>query len=110
MQPILLILHIVVCTALILIVLLQHGKGADMGAAFGGSTQTVFGSTGATTFLQKVTTATAIVFMLTSLALSILFGKGVTSSIMKDINARPPAAEAPAAPAAAPTPQGNTTK
>ena len=82
MQPILIILHVAVCVALILIVLLQKGKGAGMGAAFGGSSQTVFGSAGATTFLTKVTTIAAIVFMLTSLTLSIFFGRGSTSSIM----------------------------
>ena len=92
MQLILIIVHIVVCIALILIVLLQKGKGANMGAAFGGSSQTVFGSSGAGTFLTKVTTFAAIVFMLTSLGLSIFFGKGVTSSIMEDVESQPPAA------------------
>ena len=102
MQPILIILHIVVCVALILIVLLQKGKGASMGAAFGGSSQTVFGSTGATTFLHKVTTAAAIIFMLTSLGLSMFFGRGATTSIMKDAQTEIPAAESTAAPPAQP--------
>ena len=62
--------HIVVCIALILIVLLQTGKGASMGAAFGGSTQTVFGATGSAGFFEKMTTAVAIIFMLTSLTLT----------------------------------------
>jgi len=65
----LLILHVVVCLALILIVLLQSGKGAQMGAAFGGSSQTLFGSPGAAGFLTKITTLAAVVFMLTSLLL-----------------------------------------
>ncbi len=56
-----------------------------MGAAFGGSSQTVFGSSGATSFLHKVTTAAAMIFMLTSLGLSFFFGAGVTSSLMEDI-------------------------
>ncbi len=64
------ILHIVVCVTLILIVLLQAGKGANMGAAFGGSSQTVFGSSGAGTFLGKLTAAVAIIFMLTSITLT----------------------------------------
>ncbi len=64
------ILHIVVCITLILIVLLQAGKGANMGAAFGGSSQTVFGSSGAGTFLGKLTAAVAIIFMLTSITLT----------------------------------------
>lgn len=102
MQPILIIVHIVVCLALILIVLLQQGKGAGMGAAFGGSSQTVFGSTGATSFMHKVTTAAAIVFMLTSLGLSIFYGKGVTSSVMEDVKqSSAPVAESGQAPAPA---------
>jgi preprotein translocase subunit SecG len=55
---------------MILVVLLQAGKGANMGAAFGGSSQTVFGSSGAGTFLGKMTASVAIIFMLTSLALT----------------------------------------
>jgi preprotein translocase subunit SecG len=66
MQLVLVFLHIVVCIALIMIVLLQKGKGASMGAAFGGSSQTVFGSAGATPFLHKVTVAAAIIFMVLS--------------------------------------------
>lgn len=85
MRLILTIIHVAVCLALILIVLLQRGKGASMGAAFGGSSQTVFGSAGATTFLSKITAAAAIVFMLTSLGLAFLFGQGAPSSIMKGV-------------------------
>lgn len=65
-----LIIHVLVCIALILIVLLQSGKGAQMGAAFGGSSQTLFGSPGAAGFLTKITTVAAVVFMLTSLLLA----------------------------------------
>jgi preprotein translocase subunit SecG len=69
----LIVIHILVCIALIMIVLLQTGKGADMGAAFGGgSSQTLFGSTGASTFLSKATTGAAIIFMITSLGLAYL--------------------------------------
>jgi len=64
------ILHIVVCVVLVLVVLLQAGKGASMGAAFGGSSQTVFGSSGPGTFLSKMTTVVAAIFMLTALSLS----------------------------------------
>ena len=100
MTPVVTILHICVCVALILIVLLQKGKGAGMGAAFGGSSQTVFGSAGATTFLHKITTVIAVVFMLTSLGLSFLFGRGATSSIMEDVTpSGPQAAQTSAAPA-----------
>jgi preprotein translocase subunit SecG len=69
------IIHVFVCFALIMIVLLQTGKGADMGAAFGGgASQTLFGTTGASSFLTKATTAAAIIFMLTSLILAYMSG------------------------------------
>jgi preprotein translocase subunit SecG len=94
------IVHILACLGLILIVLLQTGKGADMGAAFGGSSQTVFGSTGAATFLSKLTTIVAVVFMITSLGLAIIAGKGAPPSVMQEMPAaEQPAAEQPAAPA-----------
>jgi preprotein translocase subunit SecG len=64
------IVHVIVCVILVLVVLLQAGKGANMGAVFGGSSQTIFGSSGPGTFLGKMTTAVAIIFMLTSFSLS----------------------------------------
>ncbi len=64
-------IHVVVCLFLIFIVLLQSSKGAELGAAFGGSSQTLFGSRGAATFLSKMTTISAVVFMITSLLLAI---------------------------------------
>lgn len=78
MTTFLLIIHVLVCLFLILIVLLQSGKGAEIGAAFGGSSQTLFGSRGAATFLNKLTTAAAVVFMLTSLILTMLTTKGTS--------------------------------
>jgi len=76
-------IHILVCILLIMIVLLQTGKGADMGAAFGGgSSQTLFGSTGASTFLSKATTVVAILFMLTSLGLAYKSSRRESGSIM----------------------------
>ncbi|OGP63214.1 MAG: preprotein translocase subunit SecG, partial [Deltaproteobacteria bacterium RBG_13_53_10] len=86
MVLILTLLHVIVCVALVMIVLLQKGKGASMGAAFGGSSQTVFGSTGATSFLSKITVATAVIFMFTSLGLALLMGRGASSSLMKGVN------------------------
>ena len=65
------IIHVIVCIALILIILFQAGKGADMGAIFGGgSANTLFGSSGAGGFLSKLTTAAAIVFMITCITLA----------------------------------------
>lgn len=64
------ILHIAVAVFLILVVLLQTGKGAEMGAAFGGSSQTLFGGGGPAGFMAKLTTAAAVCFMLTSLGLA----------------------------------------
>ena len=82
------VIHLLVCIVLILVVLLQTGKGSEMGAVFGGSSQTVFGSTGAAPFLSKLTTGVAIVFMLTSLVLATL-GARPESSLMDDEPAAP---------------------
>ncbi|MFQ5718441.1 MAG: preprotein translocase subunit SecG [Acidobacteriota bacterium] len=73
-------LHIVVSLILILVVLLQTGKSADLAGAFGGGgSQTAFGSRGAATFLSKMTTTSAVIFMLTSFSLSIFSARGHTS-------------------------------
>lgn len=70
-EPIILALHIVICVFLVITILLQAGKGADMGAAFGaGSSQTLFGARGAATFLSKITTSAAMIFLLTSVSLA----------------------------------------
>lgn len=88
------IIHIAVCITLILIVLLQAGKGADMGAAFGGSSQTVFGSGGAATFLGKLTAAVAIIFMLTSISLTYTSSRKTSGSGVMDNIALPAARQA----------------
>lgn len=77
------VVHIVVCISLVLIVLLQTGKGASMGAAFGGSSQTLFGSSGPGTFLGKLTTAVAIIFMITSLFLAYTSTHRAQSTLME---------------------------
>jgi len=82
MHIVVILLHVLACIGLILIVLLQRGKGADLGAAFGGSSQTVFGSQGAGGFLTKVTTAAAVVFMLTSLSLAYMSSHRVQATVM----------------------------
>ena len=72
MYGLIVVIHLFVCAVLMAAVLLQSGKGAEMGAAFGGSSQTIFGSRGSATFMSKLTVAAAITFMITSLSLSIL--------------------------------------
>ena len=109
MSLILIVIHVIVCIALIMIVLLQTGKGADMGAAFGGgASQTLFGSTGASTFLSKATTAAAIVFMITSLALAYMSGDRSGGSIMQDVETPIEQQAAPAAPVTSSTPEATT--
>lgn len=83
------ILHVIVSLGLILVVLLQTGK-ADMGAVFGGSSSTIFGSSGAGNFLTRLTTGMAIVFMITSLSLGYFAGRGPSSTIF---DSRTPASE-----------------
>ena len=69
-------LHIIVCIILVLVVLLQSGKGADLAGAFGGgATQTAFGSRGPASFLSRMTTVAAIIFMVTSIGLSMMTEK-----------------------------------
>ncbi len=111
------ILHIFVSIGLILVVLLQTGKGADMGAVFGGSSSTIFGSSGAGNFLTRLTTGMAIVFMITSLTLGYFSGKrtatsvfdartGQTEQAVPQGRAAPGAQpQQPSAPSAAPQPQ-----
>jgi preprotein translocase subunit SecG len=86
MTTLILIAHVIACVLLILIVLLQTGKGADMGASFGGaSSQALFGGAGPATFLSKITTGVAIIFMLTSLTLAYTSSHRSQTSIMPDI-------------------------
>lgn len=101
MTTVLLVLHLFVAVALVVLVLLQHGKGADMGAAFGsGASSTVFGARGSANFLSRTTAILATVFFVTSLTLAIFAGRGNTPRSVIDLQpAPPPAAEAPAAPA-----------
>ena len=84
MYTLIVILHVIVSVALILVILLQTGKGSDIGAVFGGgSSQTLFGSTGPTSFLSKLTAGAAIIFMLTPLFLAYFSGSGGSRSLMK---------------------------
>jgi preprotein translocase subunit SecG len=100
------IVHVLACFAIIGIVLLQSGKGADIGSAFGGAgSQAVFGSMGTPTLLGKITTGIAIVFTLTSFTLAILGGERGSSVVREGA---PPPASAPAAPAAPAEPTSPT--
>lgn len=99
MTIILVILHILVSIALIAIVLLQSGKGAEMGASFGASgSQSVFGAGGGSTFMSKLTTGAAIIFMLTSLTLAYRSSQPGTSSVMKGAPSAAPQKQAVPAP------------
>ena len=91
--------HVLVALAIIFLVLLQHGKGADMGAAFGsGSSGSLFGATGSANFLSRTTAALAVVFFLTSLGLAyVATHKPKTgASVMQSVSSPPAAAVAPA--------------
>ena len=110
------VLHLFIAVILIVVVLLQSGKGADIGAAFGGgSSQTLFGGRGAATFLSKLTLAAAILFMVSSIALTILSERKGSSSVITEERVRqiapapaspPTGAPAPATSPAAQTPSG----
>jgi preprotein translocase subunit SecG len=95
-------LHVIVSAILVGMVLLQKGKGADIGAAFGGASNTVFGPRGAQSFLSKLTTGAAILFMVTSLGLAITSSK--RSSIMEGVKQEQPQ-QAPVVPLLPPTQQ-----
>jgi preprotein translocase subunit SecG len=98
------IVHVIVCIALVIIVLLQAGRGAEIGAAFGGASQTIFGSSGSGGFMSKLTTGAAIIFMLTCLSLSYFASHRSESSVVesakKQVADQPlPAQPAPGSPA-----------
>ena len=85
MNNILLSIQILVCLSLIGNVLIQGGKGAEVGAEFGaGASNTIFGASGGQSFIAKMTAGAAVIFMLTSLALAIFWGQPGSSSVMPD--------------------------
>ena len=102
-----LIVHVLVCIFLVIVVLLQSGKAADLAGAFGGmGSQTAFGPRGSATLLSKATTVSFIVFIITSMSLSILATRqaGLGASVLEEQQSKPaPAKSVPAqAPAQAP--------
>jgi len=97
-------IHVIVSLVIIGLVLLQAGKGADIGSAFGGSgSQAVFGSMGTPTVLGKATAVVAVAFMITSFALSMM-SHHRTTTIMPPSAPAPAAPAVPGAPAATPAP------
>ena len=85
-------LHVLVCVILIIVVLLQHGKSADIAATFGGvGSQTAFGPRGTATVLSRVTTWCAVIFMLTSISLTLLATRNRPTSIMQNERSAPAA-------------------
>src|SRR5205814_7041338 len=96
-------IHVVVCLFLIIVILLQSGKAADLAGAFGGmGSQTAFGPRGSATLLSKATTISAILFMLTSISLSIVATRSAGVSTLPDLKRRPVQNSAPARPQPAP--------
>jgi preprotein translocase subunit SecG len=97
--PILMTLHILVCFVLVIVIMLQSGNAADLAGAFGGAgSQTAFGPRGAATFLSRATTWCAIVFMMTSLTLSVKrapTGSFNTGSILEQTQSSTPSKSAP---------------
>src|SRR5216117_4159070 len=92
-------IHVVVCLFLIIVILLQSGKAADLAGAFGGmGSQTAFGPRGSATLLSKATTISAVLFMITSMTLSILATRnaGVGSTVLDSTSKSAPATPAPA--------------
>lgn len=115
MTNIILVVHVLAAIAIVVLVLLQQGRGADMGAAFGGGSQTLFGARGSANFLSRITGVLAAVFFITSLTLAVLYGRGTEqrSVTEQEVVEQPqaPVAESdipavPGAPEPAPAEQG----
>ena len=112
-MTLILVFHVMVALAIIGLVLLQHGKGADMGSGFGsGSSGSLFGATGSANFLSRMTAALATVFFLTSLGLAYLAthkpkaSGGLLDSVKTESDVAPKAADKPTAPAQQPAGAG----
>ena len=98
------VIHVLVCVFLILVVLLQQGKGADLSVFGGGSTQTAFGARSATTLLHKLTVASFIIFILTTVSIAILKSGPSGGTVMAGAGKGKAAPTAPAKPGPAPAP------
>lgn len=102
------VVHVFICFLMIGAILLQSGKGAEIGAAFGGSSQTVFGSRGPANFLSKLTVFVAAIFMVTSLSLAILAKQRNVSSTVIDLEHKSETTPVPAAPPAQPSEESHS--
>ena len=103
------VIHVVVCIFLIIVVLLQSGKSADIAAAFGGmGSQTAFGPRGAATLLSKATTWAAVIFMLSSITLSIYASRRPSTSVLGNIKTQPAKSAPQKPPTNLPTPNPTT--
>lgn len=91
MTSILLVIHMIAAVSIIVLVLMQQGRGADMGAAFGGGSQTLFGARGSANFLSRVTGLLAAVFFVTSLSLAYFYGQATQPQSVTDELIAPPA-------------------
>lgn len=101
MASVLIVIHVLTAVAIIALVLMQQGKGADMGAAFGGGSQTLFGARGSANFLSRITALLATVFFVTSLTLAYLHGQSTQpQSVTDQVMEQPaqPQGEIPQAP------------
>jgi preprotein translocase subunit SecG len=113
MQTLVLLVHVLAAVGIVVLVLLQHGKGADMGAAFGsGSAGSLFGSAGAANFLSRTTAILAAVFFVTSLGLTYFSAPSKSGGVTQHLDVPASKTEAtPAAPApSAPAPAGDAGK
>ena len=102
MYIVLIVIHVLVCFLMVGAILLQSGKGAEIGASFGGSSQTVFGSRGPANFLSKFTVVVAAIFMITSLSLAIMARDRTFSSTVIDLNKKETSQPAPETPTTTP--------
>jgi preprotein translocase subunit SecG len=97
-------IHVIICLFLIMVVLLQQGKGADLSVFGGGGTQTAFGARGAATLLHKLTVFSFVGFIFTTIGIGFLKSGGTSGSVMSDVAVEAPAEAADAAESGAPDP------
>ena len=98
MVQVVIAIHVTVCITLVILILLQQGKGADVGAVFGGSSNTVFGASGAGNVLSRTTSALAVLFFATSLYLAYMSSERASGSIFGSNSGSVMAKHAPKAP------------